>query len=123
METEKEKLLKKLKQIQEIEKKEKEDKERQELIHKGFYSPLKKGVIIKSCWFLTEYSFEEIDDGWYGVNDILGKPDFKKGTEVVLINCQGELKWFPVQDDNDYFYIEDNECGLEENSPFVNELG
>jgi hypothetical protein len=121
--TKKEQLEQELAEIKRQEQEAKENAERQKLLDSGFYKPLAHGKVARNLWYVSEYSFKEIDDGFYDIS-VLGSPEFKKGAKVVLINCQGEKKWFNEQADNNYFYIEDDEYGLPENEAegWINEV-
>lgn len=110
----KKQLEEELKEIQRQEAIDIEKKERQDLLDKGFYTPLKSGKITSTIWYCSEYDFKEISDGYYTSGQILGAPNFKKGDEVVLINCQGCKTWYKKQDNGDYLYIDENEYGIEE---------
>lgn len=114
--TRKQQLEQELAEIKKQEAAEEDRKERQSLLDQGFYAPLKRGKIKSTIWYLSEYDFKEISDGYYTARQILGDPTFKKDDEVVLINCQGDKRWYKKQENENYFYIEDNEYGIDEHN-------
>lgn len=111
--TRKQQLEQELAEIKRQEQEIKENAEKQKLLDSGFYKPLCYGMVVRNLWYISEYSFREMADGFYDIG-VLGTPEFKKGAKVVFIDCQGEKKWFNEQPDNNYFYIEDHEYGLPE---------
>jgi hypothetical protein len=114
--TRKQQLENELAEIKKLEEAEAESRNHQSLIDKKLYVPLKRGKITSTIWYLTEYDFKEISDDFYTASQILGKPTFRKGDEVVLIDCQGDKRWFKKQENKDYLYIEDEEYGIAENN-------
>lgn len=114
--TRKQQLEHELAEIRKQEKAEVESKNGQRLIDAGLYVPLKKGKITSTIWYITEYDFREISNDFYTASQILGKPTFRKGDEVVLIDCEGDKRWFKKQENEDYLYIEDEEYGIAENN-------
>lgn len=98
----------------ELERKE-ADREKREAVEKGYYVPLAEATVKYSIWYKSEEDFHEIGDGdWYTTDQLLGKPDFKKGTKVVLIRDSNEREaWYAYRASGDYYAIEDCESGME----------
>lgn len=105
------------KEVEEQEALEKEKKDRTDAHNKGYYKPLKSAIVKHNIYYCSEYDFAEIGDGdWYRVDEILGEPTFKKDAEVVLIAAGEDFQnWYLKREDNDYYCIDENECGMENN--------
>ena len=76
--------------------------------------PLATAVVKYNLYNKSERDFEEMgDSGWYRVHELLGSPDFKKNTKVVLLNTGDNAAWFTERGSGDYYGIDDDEFGLD----------
>lgn len=109
--SEKELLQKRLKEIEEREQIDRAQKELQDFRNSGFYIPCGKARIKRNIWHITEYTFQEMDDGWYTRDELLGYPGFKKGQILMKIKSpDGNYFYCEEQSSmDDYAYIADNE--------------
>lgn len=111
----KEDLEKLRKEVEEQECIEQYENEKSNAISNGLYVPKATAIAKYSIYNRGERDFEEIGDScWYTAGQLLGTPDIKKGTNLVLLDIGDYLAWYSMQPDGDYFGINDDELGLED---------
>lgn len=92
------------------------DTEIESLKKDGYYIPLATAKVVCDLYNKGGYNFSNMkeNDDWYTVEQLLGDPDLKKGTKVVLIKIGEEtFYWYPEQSDGNYIDIEEEFIGME----------
>lgn len=103
-----------LKKIEDLEKDLKEQKALLENCPKEVNPVLKKGVVLKDLYYVSEYTFQECFDGGeiLSADEILGEPDFHKNDLVFLMKGDdGYRVWTDVNED---YYIPENSKWVKE---------
>lgn len=102
--------------IEKAEREEGENRTKDMFASIGQYIPLNEAIVNEDLFFVT--GDENISIYGYGTAlDILGEPQLKKGTALVLIeNRYAERMWVPKREDDNYFksgYDDFSICELE----------
>ena len=106
------------KEVKEMEEKSRAEKEKAESDAAGLYKPLAIAKVARNLYYKSERDFEEIgDEEWYCVSEILGDPQLKRDQGVVLLSIADdeEKYWFPANEENDYYSIEEVYIGMLDN--------
>lgn len=109
-------LLKNAKQeLESLEAANQKEEEQALLQENGIYVPLGTAIVRRNLWLKGEGDFAEIGDSdWYTVGELLGDPDKRANSKVVLLRIEegGSLFWFHHREDGDYYGVDDDESGL-----------
>ena len=124
--TKKEQLQKELEEIERLESEEAENKRVEGLKNTGRGVVLKRAKCKYNLYYCSEYSFKEINDGFYRVGEILGAPQLKKDDILVFVQDEdGNYFWLKEDINRDHYLYcdEDYKMTDDEADGYIQILG